>query len=230
MLALPLRVEHTVTQQEFLESAFQDMIDSSDFIERKDEQTFNIPLFGPQADVTFRVATTLADGRQKAILSAPNLSPTDFGWICAKLYESKEKLEPVLDLTLLRAAVAGHYNNQPPHPGHPASSAQMAGNQCIGRLFDDANILESLQKEAFIVVDDEDLPKTTEKSHEKMSKYLVEKTGQGEDTRTDTVHFLNRDQAKHCGIQRVSLNQSSLSEFHSLPLLKCLSCTSKYIF
>jgi hypothetical protein len=204
VLSLPLKGEHTAQQQEYLQSAFQKVVDSSNFLESKNEQTFCIPLFGPEADVSFRIAASLRDRCHKAVLSAPNLSEDDFGWICTKLYESKEELETVVDTSKLRSVVAQHYNSQPPHPGYDADSAPLAGSVRIDRLFDDPNILQTLDEDGFVVIDSEELPKTTGESHAKLSRYLVETAGQGSETRTDTVHFLDRYQAKHCGVEEVS--------------------------
>jgi hypothetical protein len=82
----------------------------------------------------------------------------------------------------------------------------MAGSERIDNLFDDPEILQFLEQDGFVVIDDK-APKTTDESHDKLSQYLVETTGQGSDTRTDMVHFLNRDEAKRCGVQEVSQSQ-----------------------
>ena len=52
----------------------------------------------------------------------------DFGWICVKVFEQKELCEEFLDTTNLYEAVLDHYNSLLPHPGYPASSAELSNS------------------------------------------------------------------------------------------------------
>jgi hypothetical protein len=61
--------------------------------------------------------------------------------------------------------------------------------------------MSELDQEGFIVLDDG--PKSSKNSLEQLTQFLLEKTNQGTNVRTDTVHFLSRDEAKTCGFTEV---------------------------
>jgi 2OG-Fe(II) oxygenase superfamily len=198
-----------------IRTAFQNVVDSTDFFvtgsnhASDDASSCRVPLFGDNVTVAFSGPTLLLPGRNNdsceflyaytlTVIGATN--DDDFGWICAKFYESKDYFAGLLDTDALRLVVAQHFNQwHTPDPGHLASEATLAGSERLGALFADDRILKDLKRNGFVVLD-VDAPKTTLRQHEMLSNYLVEKTNQGVQTRTDTVHFLTRKQASDCGL------------------------------
>lgn len=200
-------------------TAFEKMVDSSEFIEKdiddNGKNTYRIPVFGDDCFLSFdRVERSGSRGRPRNSSSSSTASSNfvmtldgatkdDFGWICLKMYESRKSFDSMLDLSNLRQEVFEHMNNQPPHPGYDASKATHAGSYIIEQLFQStgkhpSQILEELSTNGFVVLNG---PKTSLKSNENLSSFLRHKTGQSRDIRTDSVAFLSRDDAHSCGLR-----------------------------
>jgi len=162
--------------------------------------------------------------------SGSTMDTEAFAWVCKKFYECREPLElaGVDCFEPLRRVVVQLCNTLPADPGIRAATARWSAEQ--QRQFesllpseDDGGIrglLEKLDKKGFVVIDgtkDESdststtttttttttapCPLTTSVSNQnKLSDFLAETTGQGDDVRTDRVHFLSRPQAVNCGI------------------------------
>lgn len=97
-----------------------------------------------------------------------------------------------------------YMNSQPPDPGMDAelSSSKTIGNKnmdsLLNRLIDSSSLTE-LQQDGFVVIDN--VMKTSQSSSNKLGEWADKgKTGQGE-SRTDTVAFLNRNNALECGLE-----------------------------
>jgi hypothetical protein len=216
-VSFPLRNKYSVENAASLNAAFKDIVDSSEFFvgSKDDGLSCRVPLFGEGVKVEFKGNGIMGKNNMNVgaddefILSVDEASKADFGWICAKFYESKSTFEDILDTTKLRGIVTNHYDQQPPHPGYDAASAKLAGSQRIQNLFSDDSIdkLSELEEKGFVIIDTG--PKTNPTSHTSLSRYLVEKTGQGDEVRTDTVHFLSRDEAKSCDLKEVSIHSVS---------------------
>jgi hypothetical protein len=212
-VSFPLRNKYSVENAASLKAAFLDIVDSSEFFvsSKDDGLSCRVPLFGEGVKVEFKGNGIMGKNMNigddyEFILSVDKASKADFGWICAKFYESKGTFEDILDTTKLRGIVTNHYDQQPPHPGYDAASAKLAGSRRIQNLFSDDSIdvLGELEEKGFVVVDTG--PKTNPASHTGLSRYLVEKTGQSDEVRTDTVHFLSRNEAKSCELEEVSMH------------------------
>mmetsp|Transcript_1441 Transcript_1441/g.2839 ORF Transcript_1441/g.2839 Transcript_1441/m.2839 type:complete len:318 (-) Transcript_1441:15-968(-) len=125
---------------------------------------------------------------------------SDFGWICAKIFEQKELFDAFVDTSGLYDAVVDHYNSLPPHPGFLASSAQLSNSAQLDDLFGgQAFCMDELRDSGFVVLDNG--PKSTTAGHSLLDQYLHHKTNQHASIRTDSVHFLSRDEAESCGFQ-----------------------------
>ena len=212
-VALPLRNEYSVENAASLNAAFMDIVDSSEFFvsSKDDGLSCRVPLFGEGVKVELKEHGIMGnnmniDDDYEFILSVDEASKSDFGWICAKFYDSRGTFEDILDTTKLRSIVTNHYDQQPPHPGYDAASAKLAGSRRIQTLFSDESmdILGELEENGFVVFGTG--PKTNPASHAGLSRYLVEKTGQGDKIRSDTVHFLSRNEAKACEMEEVSMH------------------------
>jgi hypothetical protein len=212
-VSFPLKsVQHTEYDFQQLKIAFEDVVESSDFFVQTspsqiESSICSVPVLGDHIEVKLQASDSYDQSAQapaEFVLSVEGSASgnDEFGWICVKFYESKELFQDIVDTSDLRTAVVDHFNSQPPHPGFQASSAKLAGSRQIDDLFDDKeSAMSELDQEGFIVLDDG--PKSSKNSLEQLTQFLLEKTNQGTNVRTDTVHFLSRDEAKTCGFTEV---------------------------
>jgi hypothetical protein len=210
-----------------LRRIFQNVVDSSEFfvqtsISEKERSICSVPLLGQDIRVNFQseIQNVSSDEKSKLssltsefVLSVEASGSDEFGWICVKFYESKELLQDIVDISNLQARVIYHYNRQPPHPGFDAKSAVLSGTKTIQDMFDKGAMAE-LEQKGFLVLGNG--PRSTELGHTKLTKYLVDTTNQDADVRTDTVHFLGRDEAKQCGFQEVRSLANTKNVLHNL--------------
>jgi hypothetical protein len=97
--------------------------------------------------------------------------------------------------------VIDHFNRQPADPGVDAETAAYAESDKIAAIFSNPQILKDLETTGYAVIDGQGVPVTTPQQHEKLSHFLrTEKTNQEATVRTDSVHFLNREEAITCGL------------------------------
>ena len=219
-VSLPLKkadyCENNNNAELLLKSAFQNVVDSTQFLVQssqleKENNICSVPVLGDNVVVQLRSNDDDGNNHDKVHHNQePHLSEfvltvdsgiEEFGLICLKFYENREMFQDIVDISDLHEAVIDHMERQPPHPGYEANTAHLAGSDEIKDLFQDTDILE-LRKKGFLILNNG--PKSCTQGHDKLTKYLVEKTNQGDNVRTDTVHFLNRNQAKDCGFKQVS--------------------------
>lgn len=230
-VALPLKpLQNTETDFQQLKSAFQDVVDSSEFFvqtgpSENEKIICSVPALGSGIKVTFQ-----PDDRTISsdfVLSVEASGREEFGWICVAFYENKALFQDMVDTSNLYEAVVDHYNQQPPHPGFEANSAILAGSHKIEDLFEEGAMSE-LEKNGFLILGNG--PKSTEHGHQKLSKYLVAKTNQGENVRTDTVHFLDRDEATLCGFEEVRTCLNKRFAFISSSHIHSFLSHEQYVF
>lgn len=201
-ILLPLTREFNAEHGRSLAESFDAMVDSTDFLVRTEacgQGECSVPVFGGDARITFgprRSTTTKSTVPTEYVLkvNGRGVSTSDFGWICAKFFECRDDFTGI-GTAGLRRAVAKHYNEQPPHTGYDAQMA--AGGGGVEALLDDS-LLTRLEEDGFIIIDS--AIKTTKSSNEKLSKLIVDNTGQGK-YRSDTVAFLDSDDAASCDIE-----------------------------
>jgi Rps23 Pro-64 3,4-dihydroxylase Tpa1-like proline 4-hydroxylase len=188
-------------------AAFDDICASTAFLVRSPGSALScrVPLLGDGVQVLF--CPPPVDDNQHAERNPPPVvtdyllrvegcaSTDDAGWIYAKFYESKEYFGGLLETDALRTRVVHHFNQQPAQTGYAAATAAVSSQ--VQDLFADAKHLTELQEQGYTVID-VGAPKTTRLQHARLSAYLVEKTNQGEQVRTDTVNFLDQRQAETC--------------------------------
>lgn len=188
--------------------AFRLMVDSTEFmtnlsvdedINSKVLGCASIPLFGNDVCMLVELSNSSCI---EISLNGSNISRDDFGWICAKFYESKEAFENVgLNTFNLRRIVADHFNSQPPHPGYDAD--RTCNDELVKSVFYDEYHRKSAMKElssrGYTVIDN--VFPVTNDEREKFQELLVEKTCQGEAVRTDKVSFISREDATYCGLK-----------------------------
>ena len=189
-------------------------VDSTDFLVKSDSMDkCTVPNFG--TDVCVKFCPTKKDLGKSRLPDSVELVPisysltmeggteTDFGWVCAKLFEcctpSSDSIDAPssfdgLDISDLRRAVAKHFNGLPPHPGYDASNT--AGSDIKVLLSNEQ--MRNLEKNGYTVIDT--APKTSRFSNDMLSDFLLEKTGQDRSVRTDTVAFLDKEDAIRCGL------------------------------
>ena len=161
--------------------------------------------------------------KNSLMLKVSGANGRDFGLICTNLYGKRELFSGLLETDALRREVIDHLNREPPSPGFAArssvASAQDNKSQQDYYLKNliSAEHLEMLEEDGYVVLetctgqtmDSQDIDNTktsnegksfatSQQSHEDLSQYLVETTG---DTfRKDMVHFLTRPQAVQAGL------------------------------
>lgn len=129
----------------------------------------------------------------------------DFEFLCNTLWDVRLNVDSwmdcPLDITPFRTVVADAMNKRQVAPtGNDASTAEFAGSPHVAEIFEKHNVhaLDELFTRGYTVID---TPWTTsESSHDKLSKYLTEKTNQSDHIRRDKVHFLSSDRADTCGV------------------------------
>ncbi len=205
---------------ERLTAAFHEMVDSTEFIHTDDvtdtkrhSTIYKVPLFGDDCRLTFDSAKNVATSTSPTanfqftddfVFKVDGATEGDFGWLCQKLYEHRHSFKGI-DMTNLRDQVFDHVNSKPPHPGYNADSAKLANCDTIDKLFDSVpdmtshDLLQELSSTGFVVIDDVVL--TSKQSYKSLGDYMSHKTGQSDQVRTDTVVFLERDDAQACGLE-----------------------------
>lgn len=227
IVSFPTKIEYRNSDgHEKLTRAFHEMVDSTEFIQRSFEQStpesiggpaiYKIPLFGDDCRLRFdsseRFPSLAANydpfNRRTSdhfVLQVDGATKEDFGWLCRKIYENRDAFQGI-DMTNLQTEVFWHANNQPPHPGHNALSAKLAGSHEIEDIFNvspyksSRDVLDELSEQGFVVLDD--TVKTTKEMHQNLGYFLNNKSGQSEEIRRDTVTFLQRENAQACGLER----------------------------
>lgn len=205
-----------------LSSAFAKLVGSSNFLEPASDSSLgghglsscSIPVFGDLAKLTFSPRASTCnknddgdDCPTEYILHAFDFDRplADFGNLCLELYKYRNDIRDVVSIDGLKQNVLDYLNSQPPDPGMDAelnAACRAVGNEKFGMLLDDMIDGESLrkfQRDGFVVIDD--VMKTSQSSNEKVGKWTDKsKTAQGH-VRTDTVAFLNRNNALECGLE-----------------------------
>ena len=230
-LIFPIKESTLLTETErgdALSSAFDAMVESSDFMvespatrARSSASTIlgqgqghelsscRMPGFGPAATVTFAPLRSSCDDNgdpTEYILSALNFEQPidDFGNLCLEIYKYRDNIRGVISMDHLRENVLDYLNSQPPDPGTDAeiTSSEAIDNDGIGAILDDVvdrSKLEKLKHDGFVVIDD--VMQTSQASNDKFSRWKNKgRTGQDE-CRTDTVAFMDRDDAEQCGVE-----------------------------
>lgn len=188
--------------------AFRLMVDSTEFMtnlpvdEDRNSKVLgcaSIPLFGNDVCMLVELSNNSC---VEISLNGSNISRDDFGWICAKFYESKEAFENVgLDTYNLRRIVADHFNSQPPHPGYDAD--RTCNDELVKSVFYDEyhrkSAMNELSNRGYTVIDN--VFPVTNDEQKKLQELLVEKTCQGAAVRTDKVSFISREDATYCGLR-----------------------------
>jgi hypothetical protein len=220
-VTLPLTQEYTIATKGLLHQAFHEIVDGSDFLERDTESVHascSVPAFGEDVHVLLQPAddgsssssasiatatttTTITEQPpSEFVLTVEQANARDFGWICAKFYESREHFGETCNFENLRVVVTDHFNSEPPQPGDNANTVDWAELPRVQELLQsDPSILTTLQDVGYVTIDS--APEITADQNNKLTKFLVEKTNQSPDIRTDTVHFLDQDEAYACDLQ-----------------------------
>eukprot|EP00563_Minutocellus_polymorphus_P018905 CAMPEP_0197726020 /NCGR_PEP_ID=MMETSP1434-20131217/12696_1 /TAXON_ID=265543 /ORGANISM="Minutocellus polymorphus, Strain CCMP3303" /LENGTH=478 /DNA_ID=CAMNT_0043311811 /DNA_START=91 /DNA_END=1527 /DNA_ORIENTATION=+ len=207
-----------VEKGDALSSAFDSMVESSDFMlqsaligqgQGHQLSSCRMPAFGHTATVTFAPLRSSCDDNgdpTEYILSALNFDHpiNDFGYLCLEVYKHRDEIRGVVSMEHLRYNVLDYLNSQPPDPGKDAelTSSQAIGNDQLGALLDkvvDSECLSKLERDGYVVIDD--IMKTSQSSNDKLSQWSKKsQTGQ-EECRTDTVSFIDRDDALECRVE-----------------------------
>ena len=195
---LPVSDRFQAHSTNIVDSAFAEMIDSTYGLEHCQRDVARIPVFGDSATISF--APTHDDNGVVTdyTITGCEMSAQDFGWVCAKFYESKDSFDGLLNTSTLRNTVIDHFNLQKAHPGYDAMSCNYCDDETTRSLLTTPHLYE-LATQGYTVIDATNY-KTAPHQHAKLTTYLNEKTNQGESVRTDTVHFLNRQQAVDCDL------------------------------
>lgn len=198
-----------------LEPLLQKVADSTDFIQ--DVTALSDKKFSCQIPALNCAVYLEECGEEKSLLLGINGGGNekqlqgDFGWICVKFYEQRGLLEEAgIDCSALRESVVGHMNRLPADPGLDAATdawtlVQKADfhNLAGGDM---KKLLRQLDREGYVVIDpivsgnNMGPLETNACQQEMLSDYLFETTDQGDEIRTDRVHFLSREQAEECTI------------------------------
>jgi hypothetical protein len=202
-----------------LQDAFRELVESTDFfVQSKDNcDVCFVPLFG-KTKVTFRYnekkkppssrlsydATIPPPPSEFLLKVTGDASKNDFGWICAKFFEFQSMLDEFACTKQLETVVLNHFSKQMLNTtGYDAADARLAGSQEIADLFETDSVLEKLEQNGYVVIDkpgNKEL-RILAKSDRLLSELLTKKSSQGDDIRTDKVAFLDRNEAKSCGIE-----------------------------
>ncbi|CAJ1954119.1 unnamed protein product [Cylindrotheca closterium] len=208
-IVFPLKTnQHKDLQLRNVKYAFQELVESTDFFVQNSpaqfyDSTCLVPALGAEAAFQFQQSTPsdlFPHWSTELVLKVNTNANSDFGWICAKVFEQKELFEDFVDTTNLYEAVVDHYNSLGPHPGFPASSAELSNSPKLNDLFREQDFcMEQLRDTGFVVLDN--APKTSVAGHRLLDQFLHHKTNQDTNVRTDSVHFLSRKEAQSCGFE-----------------------------
>ena len=193
---VPFPLTHTFNNESEgqLIDAFGDMVGNSDFLCDSacgSRNVCTVPALGE-----IRVVFQMGNHKKKRafVLSVDGGSKDDFGWVCAKMLECRLDFEGI-DTSILESVVEDHFS---PGPNPGCDAAESKGGSTFDAAFRDPSILEDLTKNGFVVIDTNLF--TSPVSNEKLSQYLLKKSGQSADIRSDTVGFLGPVEANNCGL------------------------------
>jgi hypothetical protein len=161
---------------------------------------FVIPAF---KDAKVSVVQTEIDSDERFVISVEGASKDDFGTLCAKIYESQASYGMIgIDTSNLRELVRDHFKTVRPHTGYDAEFSR-ANKDIIESIFGDHNkkhsSLDALKIKGYVTLDTR--IKTDKKANEKLSTFLRKKTKQSSSIRSDTVSFLDKNDANRCGLE-----------------------------
>eukprot|EP00977_Amphora_coffeiformis_P004152 scaffold846_cov168-Amphora_coffeaeformis.AAC.9 len=201
-VVMPLQRVRLDSTEDFLHRAFNEIVDSTEFLVKKQDgsttTSCNVPAFGQDASVSLTLAPEESNNDCFVLsVDGSTISDEEFGWICAKFYECRDSFGEALDLSPLRTVVAEHFTSIPPHPGY--NPTRFGGTNSLERQLS-PSVLNTLTEQGYVVLDDI-FPKTYSHQHAQLSEFLQEKTNQARDIRRDTVHFIAQDEAVVCGMQ-----------------------------
>jgi hypothetical protein len=168
-----------------------------------------MPVFGDDATVTFAPRRSTCDKNgdpTEYILSALNFGQpvSDFGMLCLEIYKYRNDIKGVVSVGNLKESALSYLNSLPPDPGFDAdlTSSEAIGNPELGSLIDrlvDFEALRKLSEEGFVVIDN--VMSTSQSSHNKIDEWMsLKKRSNQVHCRTDTVSFINKQDAMECGV------------------------------
>lgn len=184
------------SSRQAVNSWFESFIDSTSYFQRdpNDASTCVIPAFN--ASIKLK-GTELP---LKYELEIHGANEEDFGMLCAKLFESQQSddilQQKKINNQFLRQVVRNHFQNMKPHTGYEAS--QSSNYDLIDTILDNEKI-ESLVANGYVHFDTDIL--TTPVQFQNLSNILKSKTSQDNQIRSDTVTFINRNDAIQCDIE-----------------------------
>ncbi|CAJ1954118.1 unnamed protein product [Cylindrotheca closterium] len=183
-----------------LKYAFQELVETTEFFVQNSPAQYHdsscfVPAMGAKTELQFQQSSPT-----EFVLKVNTSENSDFGWICVKMFEQKQLFEDFVDTTCLTDAVSDHCYSLLPYPGFPASSAKLSNTAQLDGLFRGQPFcMDELRDNGFVVLDNG--PKSTTSGHRLLDQYMNEDAKKHSSARTDSVHFLNRDEAKDCGFQ-----------------------------
>lgn len=214
-VAFPLKTEQNKDLSvRLLKYAFQELVETTEIFVQNSPAQFQdssclVPALGPGTELQFQQNSPsymFPNWSTEFVLNVNANENSDFGWICVKFFEQKELFEDYVDTSSLYEAVVNHYNSAPPHPGFPAGSAELSNSPQMDQLFGQQEFpMDELQDNGFLVLDNG--PQSTAAGHVLLDQFLNFKTDQSSNVRTDSVHFLNRNEAMSCGFQEVRYSE-----------------------
>ena len=144
----------------------------------------------------------------------------DFGMLCLELYRYRADIRDVVCIDALTLTVVDYLNNRPPDPGVDAelTSADKNLGSLLRRIVDPAS-LDRLMRDGYVAIDG--AVRTSQTSSLRLGKWARKgKTDQGPSVRSDTVSFLNREDAIACSIEHqydfLLALASHLNEYYDL--------------
>ena len=180
---------------------YSDLVASTPFFVPcpEEELNFSIPAF---KDAKVSLMRMEIKSYEKYVISVDGASKNDFGTFCAKLYESQFLSGVIgIDRSHLRQLVRDHFKSVKPHTGYDAELSRPS-EEIVESLFGPHekkhSILHVLKMKGYVTLDTNF--KTDEKANSKLSTFLCKKTKQSSSIRSDTVSFLNKEDARMCGL------------------------------
>lgn len=132
------------------------------------------------------------------ILSFDVSEENDRIWLCTTILSELKQFKGISSTYPLRKILAEHYNSLPPDTG---CDAELSANlNIIDTIFSGRgkHYMSTLQRDGFIVVDSG--IQTSPRAFENLSQLLIEKTGQDDSIRSDTVAFITEIDAVKYGV------------------------------
>lgn len=181
---------------------YSNLINSTPFFVlcREGSLDFTIPAFNNANVCLFPQETS---NNMDYVISVHGASEEDFGALCARFYESQSSYDMTdVDTAHLRKLVRNHFKTVKPHTGY-AANVSRATQEIIDSIFGDSDqkfrVLDSLKSKGFVTLD---TPlKTEADSNDRLSAFLKNKTKQSSSIRSDTVSFLDKNDATVCGLE-----------------------------